>query len=738
MKRRFLRSSVFLVVFTAISMLCFLSASAAEYVTQGSLTYYIDGKEAVVTKYNGNAEKVTVPSKIKSASVVGIADQAFWSKKSMKSLTLPSTLRTIGRAAFNECTGLTKLILPSKLKTISASAFWYCSNLEAVYIPPSVTSIGSNSFRGCKKLTAYVMPDSYAEKYAKASKDVKLGYRYASSIKADKTAISVPVSSTTKIGYTIKPSVVYNKKVIFRSSNTKIATVSSTGVVKGISCGKVIITVITADGSKKSAKITVTVTPQKVTGLNQTDNSISSFTLTWKASKGAMGYGVYAYDTANKKWVLKKTTTALKYTATGLKSGYSAYYRVVAFAKAGKTVFKAPASEKTKAYVLFPGKVTGLTAESTANSVKLTWKKASNATGYLVYRYNTATKEYELIGKTPKLTATIKSLKANTKYTFAVRAFLVYQGKTVTATDYAKGYVAYTLPSKVSNFAIDHDSVSSTGARLIWNKMSGVDGYELYSCTDNAGTKRTLVAKLNNSSVTGYTVSSLKQGQSKKFIIRAYVKRNKTLYGAFSPVITVTALTLPANRNDAFNGFIKALNASKNSETNFYLIKSTEVSNLTGNHIEDCSDIINAVATPGIIKYNFIKGVDEVTSLPATHFISPFDTNSDLTLKNVKSFIFNDEKDGYSISLELNSEKETLSSPAATNFKITPGVNWSSIAPNFYLGNCLYEGTSVKAKVRNGKIDSMTITVPMQYTFRYKATEYKVSETVTHTYIFGW
>ena len=309
MKRKITNSFVFLVLFTAISAIFVLNSSAAGYVTQGDFTFYVNGTNASVTQYNGNAEKVTVPSKVGSAKVIAIASQAFWSKKSIKTISLPSTIQSIGKAAFNECTGITKIVLPSNLKKISDSAFWFCTGLKAMYIPPSVTSIASTAFKGCTNLTAYVIPGSYAEKFVKADSNVKLGYRYATSIKFSATSTKVTMGTTPTLKYTISPSNVYNKSVTFTSSNTAVATVSSKGVVTPKKCGQTVITVTTADGSKKSAKITVNVIPQKVTGLTQTTNSTTGYTFTWNASKGALGYGVYKYNTSTKKWDLLKAQT---------------------------------------------------------------------------------------------------------------------------------------------------------------------------------------------------------------------------------------------------------------------------------------------------------------------------------------------------------------------------------------------------------------------------------------------
>lgn len=72
-------------------------------------------------------------------------------------------------------------------------------------------------------------------------------------------ATTLKVKSTLTVKATITPTYATNKSLIWTSSNTKIATVSSSGVVKGVKAGKVTIIATTKDGSKKTAKITITI-----------------------------------------------------------------------------------------------------------------------------------------------------------------------------------------------------------------------------------------------------------------------------------------------------------------------------------------------------------------------------------------------------------------------------------------------------------------------------------------------
>jgi len=70
--------------------------------------------------------------------------------------------------------------------------------------------------------------------------------------------ITLNTSSTTTLIPTISPSNATNQSVTWKSSNTKIATINSEGLITGIKAGKATITATTVDG-KKTAKCIVTV-----------------------------------------------------------------------------------------------------------------------------------------------------------------------------------------------------------------------------------------------------------------------------------------------------------------------------------------------------------------------------------------------------------------------------------------------------------------------------------------------
>ena len=63
-----------------------------------------------------------------------------------KSTLIPSSITTIGVAAFSGCTGLTDIVIPNSVKTIKGSAFNDCTGLTKIVIPASVENIEQYSY----------------------------------------------------------------------------------------------------------------------------------------------------------------------------------------------------------------------------------------------------------------------------------------------------------------------------------------------------------------------------------------------------------------------------------------------------------------------------------------------------------------------------------------------------------------------------------------------------------------
>jgi|GEM_PF-2410046 len=83
----------------------------------------------------------------------------------------------------------------------------------------------------------------------------------------DKTQISLQIGSTVQLVAAIEPANATNHNVTWSSSDSSVATVSSTGLVTGISEGTATISVITEDGGH-AASCEVRISPINVTGIS--------------------------------------------------------------------------------------------------------------------------------------------------------------------------------------------------------------------------------------------------------------------------------------------------------------------------------------------------------------------------------------------------------------------------------------------------------------------------------------
>ena len=140
---------------------------------------------------------LTIPS-----SVTSIGYSAFEGCSGLTSLTIPSSVTSIGYKVFSGCSGLTSLTIPSSVTSIGSDTFYGCSGLTSLTIPSSVTYIGNSAFEGCSGLTNlyYIIDDEFETYLSKGHPyiDVKCGIEYYLN---DKKITSVVIPSTiTEMG----------------------------------------------------------------------------------------------------------------------------------------------------------------------------------------------------------------------------------------------------------------------------------------------------------------------------------------------------------------------------------------------------------------------------------------------------------------------------------------------------------------------------------------------------------
>jgi len=102
---------------------------------------------------------------------IGVAAFAFCS--SLTSITMPSSLKSIGDVAFT-CTALTSVIIPDGVTSIGKQVFYSCLNLASVTVAASVKIIGDEAFGSCLRLMEFIDFSLVPQILSNAFKDIIL------------------------------------------------------------------------------------------------------------------------------------------------------------------------------------------------------------------------------------------------------------------------------------------------------------------------------------------------------------------------------------------------------------------------------------------------------------------------------------------------------------------------------------------------------------------------------------
>ncbi|MCL2488747.1 MAG: CotH kinase family protein, partial [Oscillospiraceae bacterium] len=205
------------------------------------------------------------------------------------------------------------------------------------------------------------------------------------SVKLNASSKTLTVGGTTTLTATVSPANATNKAVTWKSGNTAVATINSSGKVTAKAPGKATITVTTKDGNK-TATCAVTVKPQKPASVKTKVMSAASVKITWGAVSGANGYEVRRATSKSGTYKAVKTVTGTSFTNTGLTAGKTYYYKIRAYKTVnGQKIYSAYSSivsAKPK-----PLKVTGAKAVKAASGqAKISWSKQANVSGYQIVR----------------------------------------------------------------------------------------------------------------------------------------------------------------------------------------------------------------------------------------------------------------------------------------------------------------------------------------------------------------
>ncbi len=192
-----------------------LPKAGTEVQDQTGATYVVTGtekdetgKEVATLAYAGDEKasgKVDIPETTKlangaDAKVTEIEDSAFEKNAAVTAVTIPESVKTIGKNAFKDCNNIkTITIKGDEVTAIGDGAFQGCKKLGSFTIGKKVSKVGKNAFSGCSKLKKLYI---YSTKLTKK----KVGKKAFGNI-YKKAVIYYPKNTTTKQLKTLKAAI---------------------------------------------------------------------------------------------------------------------------------------------------------------------------------------------------------------------------------------------------------------------------------------------------------------------------------------------------------------------------------------------------------------------------------------------------------------------------------------------------------------------------------------------------
>lgn len=344
-----------------------------------------------------------------------------------------------------------------KTNTTSGNLKFSTSNKKIV----TVSSAGK--IKAVKKGSANITISLKSNAKIKKVVKVTVG-QPATRVKVNKSALTIKKGRSAVIKATVGPNTTSNKKVIWKSSNSKIAKVSVSGRVTAVRGGRATITAIAADGSGKKAICRVTVRA-----------SVSS--ISFSKTNGKMYVGR----------MMQLSPVIKPADATNKKCAWSSSNDKVAVVNSAGNVYAA---------------ATG-TAVITAKATDGTGKKAS----YKITVEKPVTIVSAMMSNPRTVKLTLSSEQKLTSSSFSIKASTVMNGNynynipfdSVTTKDNKNYTIAlrrgYTL-SRKARICIYIKELTGTGNSKIETYYSGdVNNrtiYVSYKCEQNVGMNKTL------------------------------------------------------------------------------------------------------------------------------------------------------------------------------------------------------------------------------------------------------
>ena len=456
--------------------------------------------------YCRNLTSVSIPD-----SVTSIGEDAFGVCNSLTDIEIPDSVRDIGEAAFRGCKFST-IEIPSAVTSIEKGVFLGCASLTSVSIPDSVTSIGSSAFERCTSLEEITIPEQVAE----------IG-QYAFSRCTNLTEVTIP-AGVTNIG----------EATFFRCSALTSITIPAGVTTIGLNAFNdcTSLTEVVMLGGTPPAIGETGVEDDTFTGCKfVTDNKKGIRVPAGKsdAYKGAWtNWADYIMDDVQmaaeaKTAAADKLKTITVTNATTKEEILSAVNAALSSVGISGVTVTVEGFTKTEATALATGSIRGTVKLTCGNqtetvTINQTIAKLSETGG----AGSMTEEEKASVGKLVKELGVseetaAKILAAAKELDVPMETLLI--GEDTLKNHKSEGDIKGSAFQKLQTAA---SKTTSKSVKLIWNKVKGADGYQIYGAKCGKANKLKLLKDTKKGSTKTYTQKKLKKGTAYKYIVRAY------------------------------------------------------------------------------------------------------------------------------------------------------------------------------------------------------------------------
>ncbi len=117
--------------------------------------YSVDSSKTTITITGVKSEFKNNESLIIPNYVSTLSNEVFKDTK-IKTITIPSSVTSIGSKAFYNCSELTSVVIPNSVTSLGDSVFEKCKNLKSVTLGSGITKLGKGTFTYCPNLEELV------------------------------------------------------------------------------------------------------------------------------------------------------------------------------------------------------------------------------------------------------------------------------------------------------------------------------------------------------------------------------------------------------------------------------------------------------------------------------------------------------------------------------------------------------------------------------------------------------